>query len=257
MFLFKKIVSRFFFPMFLIDALLVLGVLGLWSSTRVRIGKILVTSGVILLVLLSYRVIPYQLLGWIETYHSPLVFVDSSMAQDDARIKNIQWIVVLSGGGRINSTLPLTSQLSSETIVRMVEGIRLLRLLPDKKLLISGGEDEALLMMQLALDLGVREEDILVESNSFDTKDQSKNIRLLIPDESIILVTAASHMPRSVALFEKQGFAPLPAPTGHLSVKKPGLSRYDLFPSANNLVLAERITYEVLGFTWSWLRDQI
>ena len=257
MFLFKKIVSRFFFPMFLIDGLLVLGVLGLWSSTRVRIGKILVTSGVILLILLSYRVVPNQLLGLFENYHPPLVFADSSLAQDDARVQNIQWIVVLSGGGRINATLPLTSQLSSESIVRMVEGIRLFRFLPDTKLLISGGEEEALLMTQLALDLGVREEAILVESGSFDTKDQSKNIRLLIPDDSIILVTAASHMPRSVALFEKQGFTPLPAPTGHLSVGKPGLSRNDFFPSAKNLVRAERTTHEVLGITWAWLRDQI
>jgi uncharacterized SAM-binding protein YcdF (DUF218 family) len=257
MYLFKKIVSRLFFPVFLIDGLLVLGVLGLWSSTRVRMGKILVTTGVILLLLLSYRVVPNQLLGLFEYHHPPLVLANTSMALDDPRVQHIKWVVALSGGGGLQPDLPLTSQLSSETIVRVVEGIRLIRFLPNTKLLISGGEEEALLMTQLALDLGVEKEAMLVESEGRDTKDQANNIRLLIGDDPIILVTSASHMPRSVALFEKQGFKPLPAPTGHLSGSSPGISRSDFFPSAKNLMRAERATYELLGITWAGIRGQI
>ena len=257
MYLFKKIVSRLFFPVFLIDGLLVLGVLGLWSSTWVRVGKILVTMGVIFLLLLSYRVVPYQLLGLFENHHPPLLFADTSMAVDDPRVQHIKWVVVLSGGGGLQPDLPLTSQLSSETIVRMVEGIRLVRFLPYTKLLISGGEEEALLMTQLALDLGVGKEAMLVESEGRDTKDQANNIRLLIGDDPIILVTSASHMPRSVALFEKQGFTLLPAPTGYLTRNSPGISRGDFFPSARNLMRAERTTYELLGITWAWIRGQI
>ena len=72
----------------------------------------------------------------------------------------------------------------------------------------------------------------------------------------IILVTSASHMPRSVALFEKQGFEVIPAPTdftvtqaGWDKLKSGGLASQvlSLLPSAENLGLTTRMLKEYFG----------
>jgi hypothetical protein len=55
--------------------------------------------------------------------------------------------------------------------------------------------------------------DIILRSLSKDTKDQAIHIRKILDNNSFILVTSASHMPRSIVLFRKQGLQPIPAPT--------------------------------------------
>jgi len=53
MFLVKKFLSRLFLPLPLCCELLVAGILLLWLSKRQRLGKSLVSMGVLLLLLLS------------------------------------------------------------------------------------------------------------------------------------------------------------------------------------------------------------
>ncbi|MCK9263422.1 MAG: hypothetical protein M0R18_06365 [Deltaproteobacteria bacterium] len=51
----------------------------------------------------------------------------------------VQWVVVLAGGHVSNESLPVTSQLLDETLVRLAEGIRIQQNLPGARLLVSGG----------------------------------------------------------------------------------------------------------------------
>lgn len=257
MFLFKKIVSRFFFPLTVVDFLLIFGVCCLWSEKRTNLGKILVTCGTVLLVLLGYGVLTNPLLQPLEQWHPPLVVENGRAVNGPADVDASRWIIVLSGGGALKPGLPVTGQLSSETVVRVVEGISLYRRLPGTRLLLSGNRPEATLMTQLAIDLGVPKDHLVVEAQGWDTKDQARNIRSIIHDEPAILVTSASHMPRSIALFRGQGMLPIPAPTGHLASTRTGLSRDDLFPQAKNVMKCERAVYEYLGLAWAWLRGQI
>lgn len=257
MFLFKKIVSHFFFPLSVINILLVLGLLYLWSSRRKQLGKWLVTAGSVLLLILSYGIISNQVLGSLETAYPPLIVPSEESFPRTHRLDSVKWVIVLSGGGSINSALPLTSQLSHETIVRMVEGVCLVLAFPGRQLLVSGSEEEAKLMAELSQVLGVPKDRIAIESHSRDTKDQAKHIRPLIRDDPAILVTSASHMPRSMALFAKQGMFPIAAPVGHLVLPYEEMTLYDFFPDPRNLVRAERAVYEYLGIIWAWVRDQI
>ena len=74
-----------------------------------------------------------------------------------------------------------------------------------------------------------------------------------------VLVTTASHMRRSVALFKKQGANPVPAPTGH-RVKEAGDAKIgwpSFFPKSSNIEKAEALFHEQLGLIWAKWREQI
>ena len=53
MFMVKKIVALFFYPVCLCLGILILGLFCLWATRRQRLGKVLVTLGTVLLLLLS------------------------------------------------------------------------------------------------------------------------------------------------------------------------------------------------------------
>ena len=122
---------------------------------------------------------------------------------------------------------------------------------PKAKLVLSGGigdktdVTDAKLMAGLSMELGVSKEDIILEQESMSTFEQARFIKPIVRSQRFILVTSASHMPRSVALFRKLGMNPVPAPTGHL-VKHFGDSS-SIFPSVSNLKKSNIVVYEILG----------
>jgi uncharacterized SAM-binding protein YcdF (DUF218 family) len=112
-------------------------------------------------------------------------------------------------------------------------------------------------MAQIAGLLGVKPQDISLESDSRDTPDQAKIVAEIIGREKFILVTSAVHMPRSMALFRKRGLHPIPAP-GDFRVR--GAQRFDpgnFFPRASSLGHMETAVHEYLGLAWAWLRGEI
>jgi uncharacterized SAM-binding protein YcdF (DUF218 family) len=96
-----------------------------------------------------------------------------------------------------------------------------------------------------------------LESSSKDTKDEARLIKDMVGNESFFLVTSASHMPRSVALFKKEGMNPIPAPTDHRIKERQRLSPGMFFPWAGNLIKAELAVHEYLGLGWAKIRNQI
>jgi uncharacterized SAM-binding protein YcdF (DUF218 family) len=71
--------------------------------------------------------------------------------------------------------------------------------------------------------------------------------------QSILLVTSALHMPRSMLIFNKQGIQASPAPTDFLisdrSTKTTGWQDVviDIFPDAEQLYLSTRALKEYIG----------
>jgi uncharacterized SAM-binding protein YcdF (DUF218 family) len=254
MFLFKKIVAPFLFPLPLCLGTLIVGLILLWFTRRKKAGKVLVTIGVALLAILSYGFFSTSLLRQLEYRHPPL--------QKMKGFRDVNWVVVLSGGATSDPKVPITSQLSSASLVRLVEGIRLHRMLPNSNLLLSGGRTfdpvpKAKIMAEVALALGVNRDDIVLETISKDTKDEALLIKEMVGNERFVLVTSASHMPRSMALFEKLGMKPIPAPTGHSVKERQQISPGMFFPSSGGLRRAEKAFYEYLGLAWAKLRGQI
>jgi uncharacterized SAM-binding protein YcdF (DUF218 family) len=254
MFLFKKIVAPLFFPLSICLEILLVGVFLIWFTRRQKTGKIIVSIGVVVFAALSYGVAAEMLLRPLEYKYPPMTDVSS--------VLDIEWVVVLSGGSSSDAHLPITGQLSRASLVRLVEGIRIHRKLPESKLILSGGGafntvTEAKTMADVAVILGIDSKDILLESESKDTKDQARLIHKIVRDNRFVLVTSASHMPRSMALFEKRGMRPIPAPIGHRVKERQMITPAMFFPSADRIAKMEHAFYEYLGLAWARLRGQI
>ena len=74
-------------------------------------------------------------------------------------------------------------------------------------------------MAKMAIELGTDKKKLVLEFKSKNTKDQASFIHNIIGNDKSILVTSASHMARSISLFQSKGMYPIPAPTGY-HVKK-------------------------------------
>ena len=255
MFLFKKLLAPFLMPVPFCLALLLLGLLLLWLTRRQRAGRWLATLGAVALLLLGYGAVSGRLLATLERRHAPV-------ADASAAAGRVRWVVVLGGGSSADEGLPAVMRLSEGTLARLVEGVRLQRQLPGSRLLLSGGsvfgsDADAETMRALAVGLGVDPSTLDLDGVSPDTETQAEVVRARLGTEEFYLVTSASHMPRSLALFRKAGTNPLPAPTHFLTQRDRGLSPGDFFPSAGGLRRAEAVAYEYLGLAWAKVRGKI
>jgi len=253
MFLFKKITALLVYPLSLSLEILLFGLFLLWFTHKQKTGKIVTSIGVFLLTLFSFGIISNTLLRPLEYKYTPLLSLED--------MHHVKWVVVLGGGHTSDPQLPITNQLSDASTARLIEGIRLHNMLPESKLILSGGGFDpvpnAKIMADVALSIGVDKEDLVLESLSKDTKDEAILIQKIVGKDQFILVTSASHMPRSVALFKKYGMHPIPAPTDYFVKKRQRASPAMFFPSASDLYKTERAFHEYLGLAWARLRGQI
>jgi len=132
-------------------------------------------------------------------------------------------------------------------------------------------------MAHTALNLGVSMDDVIVENKSRNTLESAGALRSIIKGNNIVLVTSASHMKRAAAIFTKQGFHVVTAPSGYdyekkilsfysfiprasnlhassaaLSYEKKILSFYSFIPRASNLHASSAALSEYLSFFWYW-----
>ena len=262
MFILKKIISGFLFPLPLSLLLSFLGLYLLWFTAKQKVGKIMVSVGLAILTLFSYSVLSDKLLRPLERKYDKFEIKSLSAVSKTEDDFVIKFVVVLGGGHTSDPELPLISQIGRSALVRLIEGIRIYRKYPGAKLLLSGGGvfdpvSNADVMARVAREIGVPERDIILESNSKDTKDEAMFIKPIVGNDPFVLVTSASHIPRSMALFKKHGMNPIPSPVGHCIKDGQGVSLYSFFPSAGNLGKAELTIHEYLGMTWAKLRGQM
>ncbi len=252
MFLFQKIVGPLFFPVTMVFLILVFGLLLLILSRRKRTGTVFISIGVLLLAALSYEPVSERLLKPLEDTYRPLLH--------PRNMEDVQWIVVLGGGHISDRRLPVTSQISDLSLFRLIEGIRLHRELPRTKLILSGGKvfdpvSEAKGMAEVALALGVRKENLVLEEVSKDTSDQARFMLGMIKQERFILVTSAAHMPRAMALFKKLGLYPIPAPTDYQVKEGQGTPPKRFYPTADGLLKSQRAFYEYSALIWTKIKE--
>jgi uncharacterized SAM-binding protein YcdF (DUF218 family) len=258
MFLLKKFIATMLFPAALSAELIVLGLVLMLAMRRRMLGRFCIGAGVALFLALSQNAVGDALLRPLESEFAAL---HDPLAAKTGR-RRPRWVVVLGGGHRTDSFIPLTSRLTPSSLGRLIEGIRLHRLLPDAKLLLSGGGPlggsiEAEELRRVALSLGMEGRKIAIEDQSRNTRDQAVLIRKIVGKDGFILVTSASHMPRAVMMFQKEGMDPLPAPVDHLVSKSPLPVLMRFVPSSIALMKSRRAFYEYLALTFAKLRGHI
>jgi len=147
--------------------------------------------------------------------------------------------------------LPVTDRLDLETLGRVEEAVRIHRMVPGSRIIFSGGPvfdpmPNAGVMADVAGILGIEEADMALETVSRDTEEEARLIRGMVGGDRFALVTSASHMPRAMALFRKQGMDPITAPANHMVKERE--------EGAEALKMAQTAVYEYLGIIWAWMR---
>lgn len=251
-----KIVARLLFPVPLICEILLVGLVLLWFTRRQKAGKILVTVGTLTLLLLGFAQIPSVILRMHEQRYHPLEV--STLPAELAKSANSTYIVVLGGGYSPDTRIDMDSRLSQDGFARLVKGIQLCRQVASCKLILSGGPPAATRTMQeIALSLGIPQQEITLEEKSRNTEQEARFIKPMVGATPFILVTSAYHMPRAMDLFRKLGMQPVAAPTDYI-VKNGGATiADDIYPGSFGLFEAERVVYEYLGIAWEKILGQI
>jgi uncharacterized SAM-binding protein YcdF (DUF218 family) len=251
--LLKKLISTCLLP-FPIGLALVLGGLALlWLTQRQRLGRVAVAAGVVVLLLAGYGTVPGLLIDPLERRYAAL-----TPAAVAALSPAPEAIVVLGSGFHADPSLPPNDELDAIALARLVEGVRLARLLPRARLVLSGGLGQAEALAETAAFLGVARERLVLENGSVDTADEAVLLRPLVGAAPFLLVTSAAHMSRSMALCRKQALRPIGAPAGFIGTEGGGgWSLVNLVPRAEAFVLADHAIHEWIGLVWSHLRGTI
>lgn len=175
--------------------------------------------------------------------------------------------IVLLGGGTQSAAAPRPMVGLNDAGDRVLYAVELYRQGKAPLILISGGllnwvtaqQSPAQDMSDLLQWMGVPADVIVLQPDSENTHDDAILSGKILRERRvrhILLVTSAFHMPRSVLLFESEGFEVTPAPTDFTVVYPPSddlpepslQSRLvSLMPGAENLALTTRMLKEYLG----------
>lgn len=245
--LIKAAVASFLMPLPVMAAVFVLG-LAICGRGKKKAGIFVCSAAVAALLLLSWAPVADRLIDALESRYQPLQEVGS---RDD-----LEAIVVLGGGWQPDADRPASVRLSDSSALRLMEGVRLWQQNPELTLVVTGrsrNPDEESIASgyeRAARGLGVAADRIVRLDWPMDTGQEARAVAEHLGEgASVVLVTSASHMPRSVTYFERAGLKPLAAPTqfsaGRDAIKS---FRYWL-PAAHHLQKAERAIYEFLGLT--------
>lgn len=247
MFFLKKIISHFLMPFPIFFILIGIG-LYFWHKGNEKIAKRIFFAALFWISLLSYAPFSSLLLQPLESTYPKL----------DRNGSLPRYVHVLGSGHTSNPKLPLSSELGTNSLIRLSEGIAIYRSRPDMKLIFSGygGDDpisNAKMNQRMAIALGVDPNDIIVLEEAKDTEEEAVAAKKIVGDSPLVLVTSASHMVRASALFRQNGIRILEAPTDFQVKKQESLWQ---LPSAVGLSRSESAFHEYLGILWNKLRGK-
>jgi len=187
---------------------------------------------------ISTPMMPKFLVTSLEDRYDPLINIDEALNPAD------EYHIVVLGSGYVGSKrFPATSTLQSLTLLRLVEGVRIYNELPNSKLITSGPDSfrkmpsQADVAKQAAISLGVPSEDILTQSEPYNTLEEAEIYSSKFHSgQRVIIVTDAAHMPRAIYEFNKFVDNPVAAPTKFTYTYK-GMSFRDIsiLPSYSNI----------------------
>jgi len=256
----SKLLPLLIYPLGLVSLIIILVLI---IEKRNRFPKGLLIFGLIILWLGSNRWVSYGLARSLEWRNLP----PESPPQAE--------IIVLLGGGTEPGDPPRPMAEVNAAGDRILYAAKLYQDGASPIILVSGGNVDfssdrnstpAEEMTELLTLIGVPEEAIWQQPNSQNTyEDALYSAEILAENgiDEIILITSALHMPRSKALFEKQGITVIPAPTDFTVTEhnwgatfNPHLGEFVIYvlPNASALNLTTNVLKEYIGMAVYSLR---
>ena len=268
----KKLLSRFFFPLPLCAELLVAGLL-LWTFTKwKRTGRGLVIAGTVLLVLFGHGWGFESMLRSLEVRYDPVSARTeyATVARGGVRATEMQgqqcYVAVLGQSVSADTNLPANLRFNELLTQRLVEAVRLERLVPAATMLVSiadvtlAAEEKERVLREFLAVCGLTTNAVRVLADARDTAEEIAWFKSVAGTNRVFLVSCASHLPRAMVLAERAGLNAVPSPSGFLvgrqveRKERPPFSPAELFPDARSLNVSERAVYEWMGLAWEKAR---
>lgn len=260
MYFFKKLVSRFLFPVPLCAELLLLGLILLLFTRRQKLAKALLAASAGLLLAISFPWLPVEALRPLERTFPPLTDPARRLPTGATNV----FIAVLGQGVSSDAQLPANQRFNEEFVTRLLEAGRLRQRLPEARLLVSVSgetiepEEKRRVLAEFFGLMGIASNQITLVAHALDSRMEIQAFREMAGTNPVVLVSSACHLPRAMLLAEDFGLRAVPAPSGYFldfsEDKKSPYNPSSLFPSAENLRLTERAIYERLGLWFERLR---
>ncbi|MDY6949643.1 MAG: YdcF family protein, partial [Pseudomonadota bacterium] len=189
--------------------LFVLGLLTyVWRRTRRASWWLLAASGAATLIFSSGLTAAFLM--------SPLESANATV-RDAREFPDARKIVVLTGWAAEDANMPLSTRLNPSAAYRVLMALELFHDRPDCEVIVSGDRTTADVMGAVLVKLGVPASQIAIDGRSLTTADSAVNLRPLVGDDAFFLVTSAGHLPRALAVVEKQRLHAIPVATDHQS----------------------------------------
>lgn len=146
---------------------------------------------------------------------------NAPVVQSPAEAEGATAVVVLTPSGAVYGMRGVELGIVPVAVHRVLEGVRLWRLLDNPLIILQGGSPRARgrfaageVAKALMVQLGVPSDRIIVEDVSPTTHAHPAALRPLLETSGIsrfVLVTSPDHMPRAAAVFRKAGFSFVPS----------------------------------------------
>ncbi|MEY2877819.1 MAG: hypothetical protein RLZZ15_199 [Verrucomicrobiota bacterium] len=260
LFTLKKFVSFWLMP---VPACLLLIAIGWglvrWTKRR-RLGRALQIAGAALLLLFGNKYVSSALVRPLEAHYAAIPELRAGEPVPPA-LAACRYIVVLGSGHGHTPGLAATTMLSTAALGRLTEAVRLMRVLPDAKLIVSGPADNdhethASVLARAAESLGVARERILLITDGHDTEEEAAATAKIARGAPVAVITSAWHLPRAVALFRHMGLAPLPVPCDYAWHTNGDFRWEEAIWDRESIDRSTRAVHEYIGYTWIWLRGK-
>lgn len=251
----SKVLPALLFPVGLVCCLcMILGVLAVLRKAKGMAWIAFIAFGV--LYASSSPLVSWALLRGLESqYPEPASYPHAAA-------------IVLLGGASVPNLPPRRHPEVNANGDRVLQTARLWRAGLATRLVVTGGaiafitgydSDEATMYADLMTSLfDVPDSAILRVPNSHNTYEDARYTAQLFDSaglqKDILLVTSAAHMPRSVELFQKQGFIVHPAPSNFRVSSFFSFHPYRLLPSEQALDETTDALHEYAGLLWyKWM----
>jgi uncharacterized SAM-binding protein YcdF (DUF218 family) len=209
---------------------------------RPRIATIAISLSLTVLLVCSNAWVAKSLVRSLEWQNIPATQIPSAEA------------IIVLGGATKSATWPRPTVDLSEAGDRVIYAAQLYFQKKAPIIILSGGRidwrgsgsPESADMATILTSIGVPAAAIIQEPDSLNTHDNAVNVRKILKARQIkkvLLITSATHMPRSVKIFQRQGIDVIPTPTDFLVsqgeiqelTNTPKAAILNLLPDSKNL----------------------
>lgn len=221
------------------------------NKRRIKTGRYMILTGTLFLFFLSLLPVSNLIIYSLEGKYVPV---------SDEALSSLDIMVIIDGGLNAVGSHKDNPEPSGITYSRLLNGVRFYKQSSAEILALSGGvsqpdtESAAEVMKKIAMELGVQESSIVIETNSRNTMENASELVKVLPEgqgRRIGLVTSTLHIKRATKAFSKSfpNDTIVPIPVNHQYNPVP-FNITTIVPSAGVFANSSQVLRDWIALLW-------